>query len=152
MACICILQKKPSRTNSSRNCWSLQAPRTRKEIFTCWVLKHKSNRRGLFVFKTYSQAETLNSRLTYTEVFTSLSNENFINGRADTSWTAALRVMSAIPHSSCLQRWPISYMSEHTSVNLGPMTHNSCFPEHSNQYCKETCCRFFFSPHSWVAG
>lgn len=35
--------------------------------------------------------------------------------------------------------------ASHTSVNLGPMTHNSCFPEHSNQYCKETCCVFFFS-------
>lgn len=113
MACIYIFQKKPGRTNSSRNCWSLQAPRTCKETFTCWVLKCKSNRRGLFVYKTCSQAETLNSRvrLMYAEVFTSLSNENFINGRADTSWTVALRVTSAIPHSSCLQRRPISYMS-----------------------------------------
>lgn len=35
------------------------------------------------------------------------------------------------------------------------MTHDSCFPEHSNRYCKETCCVlfFFFSPHrlsGWV--
>lgn len=75
-----LLQKKPGWTNSSRNCWSLQAPRTRKE-----TLKWKSHRREAFVFKTRSQAETLNSRvrLMYTEVFTSLPNENFINGRAE---------------------------------------------------------------------
>lgn len=81
-----------------------QAPRTRKETFTRWILKCKSNRRGLFVFKPVPrlkpqfQSETNVHRGVY-----KLSNENFINGRANISWTVALRVTSMIPHFSCLQ-------------------------------------------------
>lgn len=33
--------------------------------------------------------------------------------------------------------------ASHKNVNLAPVTHDSCFPERSNQYCKETWCVFF---------
>lgn len=136
VASICILQNKHGRTNPSRN--------HRLQLFTRWVLRHKSNRRAQFGFKTYSQAKALNYgvRLTWTEVFTNLSMRILYTEQLPPAEGYPWELW-ALHRALPVSRGDPSLAVSHISVNLGPMTHDSCFPERSNQYYEETWSVFF---------